>query len=148
MLRFIVSIIYGMSGLVIQAMQYVRTFDNAVDIHMILGIAKEIFTKHMGRTDSFVGYIKYLKKNLNSVVQVDGDSSSRRTLSRVLDRCRSLTSSWCSIWSGFTQMSSEISRGRMLRGRLLRGRTIKLAQPQLELIRDCSAIPEYLILSF
>ncbi|OJJ88736.1 uncharacterized protein ASPGLDRAFT_31849 [Aspergillus glaucus CBS 516.65] len=69
---YCVSVFYGMSGLAIQAMQYVRTFDDAVDIHMILGIAKEIFAKYPGRTDSFVGYINHLREKLSSVVQADG----------------------------------------------------------------------------
>ncbi|ODM19740.1 hypothetical protein SI65_04726 [Aspergillus cristatus] len=69
---YCVSTFYGMSGLASQALYYVRMFDDAVDIRMILDIAKEIFTEYRGRTDSFVGYIKYLKEKLNNVVQANG----------------------------------------------------------------------------
>jgi len=68
---YCVSIFYGMSGLASQALHYVRMFGDAVDIRIILDIAKEIFTKYRGRTDLFVGYIKYLKEKLNNMVQAD-----------------------------------------------------------------------------
>lgn len=62
-----------MRGLASQALDYMRKSDDAVDIRIILGIAKEIFVKYQGRTDSFVGYVKYLRNKLNIVIRVDGE---------------------------------------------------------------------------
>lgn len=123
-----VSAIYGMRGLASQALDYMRKSDDAVDIRIILGIAKEIFVKYQGRTDSFVGYVKYLRNKLNIVIRVDGEFFKQEDFVKGFGQVPEFDKFMVQQMVTFYSMLSKVSRGKISRGRLLKCRDVKLSQ--------------------
>lgn len=131
-----------MRGLASQALDYMRKSDDAVDIRIILGIAKEIFVKYQGRTDSFVGYVKYLRNKLNIVIRVDGEFFKQEDFVKGFGQVPEFDKFMVQQMVTFYSMLSKVSRGKISRGRLLKCRDVKLSQLWLELRRAFGMVPE------
>lgn len=70
-LAYIVATGYGMSGLAAQARRYMGVFEDAVDIRMVLVMARVVFSMIDGFRELFAGYLGYLKEKLEAAVEAN-----------------------------------------------------------------------------